>query len=195
MVKALWTGEGTALLGDWRWLPLEAASQDLVVCDGGWHLLDRADQQLLAHEVARVLRPGGFVAVRLFAPPTEAVDTAGVNALLRAGTIPDANHLKILFWMAERGADGSVAVADVWSSLVAAHPDLDALADQQGWPRATLRAFEAYRGSTDRYHLLDREELERQLDATDAFDPSTADTATPRSSQLAFPTVVRRRTH
>ncbi|WP_421119273.1 class I SAM-dependent methyltransferase [Aquihabitans daechungensis] len=194
MLDALWTGAGTALLGDWRSLPLGTASTDLVMCDGGWHLLDRTDQERLANEVARVLRPGALLAVRLFAPPIEALDTAGVIDLLDAGAITDANHLKVLLWMAERDRAGTVAVADVWSSLIAAHPDLEVLADRRGWPPATLRAFEVYRGSTDRYHLLDRDELARQLDATSAFEPTMVIAGAPFGPGLRFPTVVHRRT-
>lgn len=194
MLGRLWSGPAsTAALGDWRALPVADASVDLVACDGGWHLLDRpAGQEHLAAEVGRVVAPGGRVTVRLFEPAPGTVSSDDVLALLEAGEVVDANHLKVLLWMVVRDRRDRVAVVDAWQALVAAFPDLDGLADRLGWPRPTLRAFEAYGGSTDRYDLLDGQELDRQLEAQGLV--RVACYAGPMLTPgLSFPTIVYER--
>ena len=199
MVEALWeTGEPgipAAVLGDWRSLPLSPACVDLAVCDGGWHLLDRLrDQPTLAGELARVVRPGGRVAVRVFVPSSVAPDPDDVLGLLRSGRVTDANHLKVLLWSAVRRPDGTVAVADVWAALIGASPDLDALAADLGWPGPTLHAFGAYRGSADRYHLVDEGEVIDQLVGTGAFSLASVHEGAQLPPDLRFPTIVVERT-
>lgn len=195
MLHTLWSGPpGTSALGEWRALPLASASIDVAVCDGGWHLLDRpAGQEQLAAELARVVAPGGRLAVRLFEPSPEAPTLDEVLDLLEASEVVDANHLKVLLWMAVRDADRRVAVARAWDALVAAHPDLDELADRHGWPRATVRAFEPYRGSPDRYDLIDVDELDRQLAAAGPFRRVREHAGAVLAPDLRFPTLVYER--
>jgi SAM-dependent methyltransferase len=195
MLQRLWPGPpGTSVLGEWRALPLAAASVDLAVCDGGWHLLDRPDgQERLAAELARVVAPGGRLAVRLFEPSPSDRTLDEVLDLLDADGVVDANHLKVLLWMAVRDPGRRVAVARVWDALDAACPDLDELADRCGWPRATVRAFEAYRGSPDRYDLLAGDELDRQLVAAGPFRRVREHPGAALAPDLRFPTFVYER--
>jgi hypothetical protein len=195
MAGALWDRDaGPVVLGDWRALPLAASSADLVVCDGGWHLLGGpAAQERVVDELALVVRPGGAVAVRAFLPAPEAIDVHGVFDRLDAGAVADANHLKVLLWMATRDGDDVVAVHDVWAVLAEAHPDLAALAERLGWPPATLLAFEAYRDAPDRYHLVDEATLVGQFRRHGAFELDAVHEGAILNPGLRFPTLVLRR--
>lgn len=158
MLRHLWSGgSGTASIGDWLALPVGGAMIDAVVCDGGLHLVDdRVGQQELLAEVARVLRPGGTLILRLFGRgPTGAVETVDdVLSDLARGAIPDAHCLKFRLWGALAGPDPAgtpVAVADVWAVMQAAHPELDLLSARLGWSPEGLRSFGSYAGAADRY--------------------------------------------
>jgi arsenite methyltransferase len=82
--------------GDARRLPCADASVDVVVCNFVLHEMDtRTDRELMLSEIARVLRPGGHVALVDFIFTGEAV------RLLRAGGVGDARRTRagwVSFW-------------------------------------------------------------------------------------------------
>ena len=97
MISHIWPGPAAHVIqADWRELPLADASLDVVVCDGGLHLLDYPQgQSQLARTLARAIAPDGLFAVRLFVPPPQPETEAEVLAALLAGRIPDLNCLKL----------------------------------------------------------------------------------------------------
>ena len=153
MIANVWPGNPRdAILTEWADLPLLDCSIDLVLCDGGWHLLDQAGQQRLAAELGRVLTQEGRFVVRLFAPPHATETTDEVVADLWSGAIPSLNHLKLRLGMALANADGSVKLDDVWTFVNNLEPDRARLAARLGWNADQLAAIDAYRGSTTSYH-------------------------------------------
>lgn len=159
MIAAVWPGPADAArLGDWTAPLLPAASVDLVLCDGGLHLLD-ADhgQPALVAELARSVAPGGRVVFRLFArpAPTDVPETTGaVLAALAAGAIADMNELKIRLGHAlTPDAATGVALATVWQALHAAIGDRDAFFARLGWSPAAVAVIDLYRDSPVRYHF------------------------------------------
>jgi SAM-dependent methyltransferase len=156
MIHAVWPGPRSAVrCADWTSMDLPAASRDIVMCDGGWHLLAYpTEQQALVRVLARVVADHGRVILRLFVPPRVRERPEDVLADLADGHIPNLNVLKLRLGMSMMAsvAEG-VELAAIWRRLNDAHPDLDALADRLGWSRDHARAIHAYRTSHARYHF------------------------------------------
>ncbi|MGH7489027.1 MAG: class I SAM-dependent methyltransferase, partial [bacterium] len=90
MIECVWPGaRDSVILSDWRKMPLADASQDVVVCDGGLHLLSFPDgQRELVTALRRVVAQGGLCLLRLFIPPPEHESVESVLQDLLDGTVP-----------------------------------------------------------------------------------------------------------
>ena len=166
-----------AVQADWRALPVAARAIDLAVGDGVLSVLRFPDDyRALAEELARVLAPGGRVALRLFAAPTEPESLAVVAAALAAGTIGSFHALKWRVAMAIQPADRNVAVVDIGRAVEAVCGDRAALAARTGWPLPVIAAIDGYRGSRLTYSFPTRAEvrgaLGEALAAVDEVVPS-----------------------
>ena len=171
MIRAVWPGSPAQVVClDWRQLGRvhAAGSIDLIVCDGGWHLLPWPNAQSeLATCIAGLLAPGGLALVRLFALPEVRETPEVVLADLVAGRISDMNRLKLRLGMAlQRTPEEGVRLGDVWDCVAAVAPDLAVLADCLGWPREQAEALVSYRGSDDRYHFISQVVATRCLEST-----------------------------
>jgi SAM-dependent methyltransferase len=102
MFRTVWKGApGTAILGDWRDMPVADGSQDLVLLDAGLCLLRwPRDQQQVIREVSRILAPGGLFIIRVLVLPAVPETPARVMQALEQGAIPDLSQLRIRLWMA-----------------------------------------------------------------------------------------------
>lgn len=168
MISLVWPGEqANAIQADWRDMPWLDASFDLVVCDGGWHLLDLAGQQVLADVLARIIAPGGRFVVRLFVPSAQRQTPGQVIADLMSGRIRDLNALKLRLGPALMpSAKEGVALADIWQYLRDATGEWNALAARLGWDPKQLGAIDAYRDSVASYHFVRLEEFEAMMRST-----------------------------
>lgn len=157
MIEKVWPGPAEEVrLADWRELPLPPASRDLVLCDGGLHLLDYpAGQTQLMARLAAVVRRGGRCVFRLFVLPPEREPAKTVMQDLFAGRISNLNQLKLRLAMAlQETPTKGVAVQRIRETLRDSCADWLALASRLGWVLEHLRAIDAYRGSPARYHFL-----------------------------------------
>lgn len=166
MIDAIWPGPAESIqCAEWTALPFADASKDVIVCDGGFHLLSYPDGQLaLVREIQRVLAPEGLCILRLFTPPVTREDPVFIIADLVQGKIPNLNLLKLRLAMAmQPDPAAGVAVHDLWDKL---HRDagpwknLAALID---WPLEHLEAIDAYKDSPNRYHFVDSEQVKRMF--------------------------------
>ena len=162
MIEAVWPGPREAVMcADWRDLPLPDASRNLVMCDGGVHLLPYPHgQRKLATTLHRVIEPGGVCILRLFVPP--AVRESGDQVLddLLAGRIPNLNVLKLRLGMAlQENANVGVELRLIFDVIARLAPSISDLADRLGWPREHLLAVESYRDSRTRYHFVTIDEV------------------------------------
>ena len=163
MINALWPGpRGGVLCGDWRSIPLQDKSRDLVLNDGGLHLLDHPEgHRRFAETLKRVVPVGGRCLFRLFLPPDERESPAQVFECLHSGDIDNLNQLKLRLCMAmQANPEEGVALHAVWGAISQQAPDLDRLAADLGWPSAHLRAIESYRDSPNAYHFLTLAQVE-----------------------------------
>lgn len=162
MFDSVWPGErADTLCADWTDIPLDPASRDVVVLDGGLQMLAYPqDQERLACEMRRILRPDGLFIGRMFAPPARAESPDEVMADLRRGKIPRVDALKLRLGMAlQRSPESGTALRAVWDRVRAAEPDFEALARRAGWPVEQMQALHAYEHATERYHFFGVDEL------------------------------------
>lgn len=165
MIEALWPGRREAVaVAEWTALPFDPGSQDLVLCDGGLHLLSHPHGHAAwVRELHRVLaaHPAGRCVLRVFLPPDlrESADTVLDDLLHRR--IPNLNVLKLRLGAAlqPNPVDG-VRLGDVWQRFQQAAPDFDALARHLGWDPDHLHVINTYRDSDTRYHFLSLREIE-----------------------------------
>ena len=196
MIAHIWPGPAAHVIqADWRELPLPDASLDVVVCDGGLHLLDYPQgQSQLARTLARLIAPGGLFVVRLFVPPPQPEGAPEVLGALLAGRIPDLNCLKLRLGMAlQRSPATGVALHAVWQTLRQAAGDWAALAAKLGWPLQHLEVIDAYRDSAARYHFVTTGEATALLAAHGFEVQWMASGSYAMAGQC--PTVVLRRRH
>lgn len=159
MIKTIWPGEdGTAVCCDWRDVPLPRGGTDVVMCDGGLHLIPYRDEQLaLIAEIRRLLRKGGRVAFRLFLPSEHGETPEEVLADLAAGKIPNLNCLKLRLGTAMMStSEEGVSLHDVWYQLRSFYNNAEwsSVAEKLGWEAEHLEVIESYRDSAARYHFV-----------------------------------------
>ncbi len=135
-----------ALVGDWRALPLPAGSIDVAVGDGCATLFAFPDEyRAFAAELARVVRPGGLVVLRLFVAPAVPESLDDVRAALASAGSFDAVKWRIA--MAIQSPARAVAVTAIRDAFDALVPDRAAFATRTGWPRETIDHIDNYRDS------------------------------------------------
>lgn len=162
MIAAVWPGEKSrAITGSWTASPLDDASQDIILLDGGFGVLGYPDAQLaLLTEIRRILAPNGVFAVRLFAPAGRTGTLADISADLKAGSIASLDGLKLRLWGAlQRTITKGVCPAEVVAQIEAMTGELAWLASTLGWSAQHLDTLELHRHSTATYHLIDEQQL------------------------------------
>ncbi|HJX31490.1 MAG TPA: hypothetical protein VJ624_06525 [Thermodesulfobacteriota bacterium] len=157
MIDAVWPGPKKAVqCTEWIALSLPKNSRDIVLCDGGLHLLAYpGEQQQLAHLLRDVLSDNGMCILRLFVPPAQRESSDAVISDLLEGKISSLNILKLRLGMSllKSAAEG-VELGRVWRLIHEAAPDLEDLAAKIGWSLEYMLAINAYRGSTARYYFV-----------------------------------------
>jgi SAM-dependent methyltransferase len=156
MIDNVWPGpKDAAQCADWLALTLADGSRDIVLCDGGLHLLRYPqEQQRLVRILHGVLSDAGLCILRLYVPPSRRESPEAILEDLLQGRISSLDALKMRLWtaMSNSAAEG-VELAAVWNAVQEAVPDLEALAANVGWPAAQIMTISAYRDSTVRYHF------------------------------------------
>lgn len=156
MIRAVWPGPpGSACVASWLDLPYRDGSFDWVLCDGGLHLLEYPRGHCdLAESLARVLRPGGGVVLRLYARPPEGESAARVFRDLRQGEIRSVHALKLRLWMAlQRSPQEGVLVRDVHREIIGRLGSLEHLTAESGWREEEVYTLASYEGSPNRYYM------------------------------------------
>ena len=151
MIRALWTDDlpgKLALQGDWLNLPLREANFDACIGDGCLNLLACPLQyERLFVQLRRVLRPGGRLALRVFARPDAGETCASVCERALGAEIGNFHAFKFRLAMAiaaETG-DSNVAVAAIYQVFTRLVPDRSELAARTGWSAAQIATIDAYR--------------------------------------------------
>ncbi|TPI14049.1 class I SAM-dependent methyltransferase [Mesorhizobium sp. B4-1-3] len=157
MVRGIWPGDSArrrAIVGNWLNLPLSRASVDAVIGDGCLTVVDSARvRHGLLGELARVLKPGGQAAIRVFAGPESFEDLPGIKAQALAGEIGNFHALKWRMAMAcaTNDRDRAIKVQAIRDTFDKTFPDRAALAAATGWSMASINTIDVYAGSDTTY--------------------------------------------
>ena len=185
MIGYLWPKEGiphaTAMCCNWLSLPIADAALDVVAGDGPLTQLSFPDEfQKVARELARVVAPGGILALRLFVPPPEREPVDSVFEELWSGRIVNFNAFRwrLLMSLQESPEEGICVGAawEVWHSRVRSP---ERLAETLGWPIDAIRVIDRYRSATAVYTFSPLESaralLEPDFTMTERVVPSYPD--------------------
>lgn len=197
MIDHVWPGpKNAARCAEWTDLPLEAGSRDIVLCDGGIHLLAYPDDHSrLVRMLYRVLAPGGVCIFRLFVPPKERESPDGVFKDLLEAKVANMNLLKLRLGMAlQADSRQGVQLGQIWNALHEVAPDFGGLAARIGWPPEHMRTIFTYRGCSNRYYFLSTDEVSSLFcDESNKFKVQTIRVPVYELGERC-PTIVLRRT-
>jgi hypothetical protein len=157
MIDLLWAGPREAVLcSDWRSMALPDGSRDIVLCDGGLHLLTYPEeQQRLILLLKHLLSEKGICLLRLFVPPKHSESPEAVVADLFNRKISNLSILKLRMGLALRdNAVRGVALEEIFQKIQEAAPDLENLAAKIGWPAEHMLAIRGYQGVDFRYYYV-----------------------------------------
>jgi hypothetical protein len=157
MIDYVWPGvPQQAIHAEWTGMPLSSASQDIALCDGGFHLLSYPDGQSdLVRNLNRIISPNGRCVIRLYVPPQERESSKTVLKDLCEGKISSLNILKLRLGMSMQvDATSGVALKNVWNAINEVAPNLEDLASRIGWSCDHIRAIGTYKDSPNRYHFV-----------------------------------------
>lgn len=157
----------TAVQGDWSAIPHASGSVDIVVGDGCYVLLPYPDiYHAVTAEVARVLKPEGNCAIRVFVRPEKQESPGQVLRDLQEGLIGSFHAFKWRLAMSLHGSiNEGVCVGDVWSYWNASRIDDETLGNRFGWTEGSVQTINAYRDVDTRYHFPTMAEIRDHFSA------------------------------
>lgn len=133
-----------AIVGDWRTMPLPDASIDIALGDGCVTLFAYDELHAFAAELARVIRPGGVLVLRLFAAlASESLDAVRAE-LSSFGSFHALKWRIAMAIQSPRRGIAVTAIRDAFNDLV---PDRAALVERTGWSRDVVDHIDSYVGS------------------------------------------------
>jgi hypothetical protein len=162
MIDHVWPGpKGRVLCSDWRCMMLPEHSRDIVLFDGGLHLLAYPEEQWrLARLLKGIVSDQGLCIFRLYVPPLRREYPDSVLKDLVDGRISSLNILKLRLGMSLSNSTAEGVELDaVWRALHYTAPDLGRLATRLGWPLEHIMAINTYRGSKARYYFSTLEQV------------------------------------
>lgn len=157
MIDALWPAPGLApgarvLCADWRRMPIADGSIDLVVGDGCFSAAPYPDGGTISREVARVLHPAGFFAIRTFASPDRRETLAELGEAVAAGAVGNVHALKWrLAAIVQPRVEVGARLGDIWTAFQELRPAIAAVAGSPGWTEPELGTLDRYRDNDLRF--------------------------------------------
>ncbi|MDX2221076.1 MAG: class I SAM-dependent methyltransferase [Burkholderiales bacterium] len=145
--------DASRVRADWRSLPYEDSTFDVVVGDGCYSVFDRPEYiDLLNAEIARVLRPGGTFCIRCHRRPDELPSVDSVFADLLKGQPANLDLFRWKLATAVQGdTENGVRLGDVWDVWHRHVPDPHSIGRQFGWTDRAIANIEAWKDSQARY--------------------------------------------
>ena len=148
MVGNLWPGNTDrrrVIIGDWLNTNFAAGAFDCCVGDGSLNAVGYPDQMhLLCSEVARVLRGGGKIVLRVFIRPDAVEKMEAVHQSAISGKIQNFHGFKWRLAMAIAGQSNqpNIEMGWVFDAFNQMFPDRDRLVSLTGWLREEIDTIE-----------------------------------------------------
>jgi SAM-dependent methyltransferase len=149
-----------AMRANWLDLPFEAAAFSGVAGDGSLNCLEfPRDYDRLFAQLARVVRPGGSVAIRAYTRPDRCEPVTTTCARATAGDIGSVHALKwlIAHALCDGRATTNLPARDILDAFNRGLPDRAALADATGWSLDDIAQIDAYASLPDVFSFPTRE--------------------------------------
>lgn len=147
----------------WQDMPLPDTSMAAAVGDASLNALPGFDDYAaVLEQIARVLWPGGVLAVRMFLRSEAAESCTEVVEAAARGLFATGVPFRLRFAMALADADGSLDLARIPERFDALVTDRGGFAALAGWARADLDRIDVYANSSARINFPTEAEL-RQL--------------------------------
>lgn len=169
MIATVWPGDSArrqAFKGDWLAMPFADGKFSGAIGDGSLSPMSWPDgQRRIFAELARVLRPGGRLVIRLFKQPDRGEPLAGVVASAWAGEIRNFHAFKWRLAMALVAASSTpnLTVQAILAAFEREFPDRRKLAAATGWPMAQIDTIDVYRGSAEVYSFMTLEQIRQTM--------------------------------
>jgi SAM-dependent methyltransferase len=156
MIANVWPGDTArrrAMEGSWLDAPLEAGGFQAALGDGALSCLSYpAGHDALFAEMARLLAPGGRLALRLFATPQECESVDDLVALAERGQAGPFSAFRMRLTMALAAhSGGNIHVPLILETFEARFPDRERVLALNGWTAEDIEPVELYRGSSAWY--------------------------------------------
>jgi SAM-dependent methyltransferase len=149
-LASIWPGNDaarTAVQGNWLDLPFPRAAFAGAIGDGSFNCLDFPHgYRRVLRELARVIRPGGRICVRVYVTPESCESLSEVRAATLAGRVSNVDALKwrLAHALCAARKDANLPVRAIWAAFNCAFPDRDALLGATGWTADDLAHIDAY---------------------------------------------------
>lgn len=173
MIAHIWPGDtGRARAQEANWLapPFADASFTAIMGDGSLSAISwPQDYRTLFSQTARVLEPGGVMALRLFKTPDECETHEALKADTLAGRCRSFHAFKWRLAMSAVAEAGNpnIAVTAIREAFDAMFPDRDTLCVATGWSRDDIDTIDVYANSPDVYSFPTFAQLHKTI--LDAF--------------------------
>jgi len=161
MIDAVWPGpRKAARCANWLSLDLPKNSRDIILCDGGLHLLKYPQgQKKLIRALHRLLSADGICIFRLFVLPSKKESPGEIIHDLLSGKIDDPSALKLRLSMSlQNSAEEGIELGRVHRTLMRAVSSLEELAEKTGWPVESTLTINNYGDMRYKYYLPELEQ-------------------------------------
>ena len=166
MISGVWhkmqKTQGKAIFADWRKLPLEDNSCDVVLGDGCFTLLDYPNSyHQVLQEVKRILKSQGLFSMRFFLRPSQTENITTIFKELEMGEISNFHLFKLRLARAlQTSTTEGIPVAEiykVWEKTISAP---EQLLQKLGWSVDLLKTINMYKNSPSIYTFPTLEEIQ-----------------------------------
>ncbi len=173
MIANVWPGQkisnGHAVCGDWRSMPVNKDTADVVIGDGCFTPLKYPDEyRQVSRSIYDSLKPGGCLILRFFIRPEEDEKIETIHLDVKKGKIKSFHTFKWRLAMALHGSNPSegVRLDDIWQAWHDMGFDSEITARESGWPKDVQATINSYCGASAQYSFPSRKEISQIFSGT-----------------------------
>ncbi len=159
MLSFIWPGNSAtrrAVGADWRAFPFASRSFTAVIGDGSLNCIKYPqDYPRVFRELARVLRPGAQIALRMYLTPEPCDSLDEVRDDTMAGRVDNIHALKwrLANAICATSREPNAELRHIHQIFSREFPDRPALAKATGWTLDQIAEIDAYEGSADTFNF------------------------------------------